>query len=524
MALPEFTLHHLLLNSAERFPDKEAVVDGSQRITYEALANKASGLAAALRSQGLRRGDRVGVYLEKTWEAAASILGIAQAGGVFVNIGPLLRERQVQHIVADSSMRMLVSDPAKIDGFTLPQIETTFFKGATIPAVSWSREALSLSEAFEGAHNATETPATEKDLATIIYTSGSTGLPKGIMISHHNLVAGAQIVSSYLGNTADDRVLAVLPLNFDYGLNQLTTMIRVGGTIVLQRSLLPGEILKSLRGEAITGLAGMPPIWTVLLQARRSLMKEPLRALRYLTNSAGTIPQSHLDAMREMLPETDIFLMYGLTEGFRATYLPPSEIDRGSTCIGKAIPNTDIRVVDEDGSEVAPGETGELIQAGPTVALGYWRQPEKTAEVYRSNPLAIPEMSEGDPVIYSGDLVKRGEDGFMYFIGRKDEQIKTQGFRVSPGEVEDLLSSVPGVSEAVAFGRKDEVMGQAIVAVISSSNGDVCTEGSIRTYLGANAPQYLIPRDIHIVDEIPRTATGKFDRSALRHEFTATGD
>ncbi|MCI0440974.1 MAG: AMP-binding protein [Chloroflexi bacterium] len=520
MPYPEFTLHHMLLNSVERNPQKTVIVSDGRSYSYGELYVQAASLARALKEQGLRRGDRVGIYLEKSWEAAVSIFGVIHAGGVFVNIGPLLKERQVSHILSNCRARMLIADPPKVEGYSLPPIETAFFTGEDAPSPSWAQESIRFDDAISNMRpGCIEFAATERDLATIIYTSGSTGLPKGIMLTHHNQVAGTQIVSTYVQNTPDDRVLVVLPINLDYGLNQINTMVRVGGTAVLQRSVLPGPILKSLREEKITGLAGMPPVWTLLLQARRSLEKEPLEHLRYLTNSGGMIPKTHLDEMRRLFPSTRIYLMYGLTEAFRATYLPPEEIDRGPACIGRAIPNTDIWIVDENGNEVAPGESGELIQRGPTVALGYWGDPEKTASVYKPNPLAPPETREKDLVVYSGDLVKRGEDGFFYFIGRRDELIKTQGYRVSPGEIEDLLTSIPAVSEAVAFGRPDDMLGQRIEAIVSLNNGTASTEEDIRKAFAEKAPYYMVPKKIHIIPELPKTATGKIDRSVLKNEY-----
>jgi acyl-CoA synthetase (AMP-forming)/AMP-acid ligase II len=280
-------------------------------------------------------------------------------------------------------------------------------------------------------------------------------------------------------------------------------------------------MLKSLRQERITGLAGMPPVWTMLLQAKRSLEAEPLEHMRYLSNSGGMIPHAHLEQLRTLLKGTDLYLMYGLTEAFRATYLPPEEIDRGPACIGRAIPNTDIWIIDENGNEVAPGESGELIQRGPTVSLGYWADDSKTASVFKPNPLAPPEVREKDLVVYSGDLVTRGEDGFFYFIGRRDELIKTQGFRVSPGEIEDLLTSIPGVSEAVAFGVPDDLLGQRIEAIVSVNGSQSTTVEFIRGEFAKAAPHYLMPKNIHILPSLPKTATGKIDRSALKNGFAA---
>jgi acyl-CoA ligase (AMP-forming) (exosortase A-associated) len=520
---PEFTLNHLLLNSAERSPGAVAVVDGTAELSFEGLVLASRRMAGLLGTHGVRRGDRVGIYLEKSLEAVIAMLGTSLAGAVFVNLNPLLKADQVRHIMADCGVSTLIADPDRLPADGLPPVGTLLLTAPALATHGWARSQLSLAaELPTAAPTAGHCNATSSDLATIIYTSGSTGRPKGIMFTHGNVVAGAQIVTSYLQNTPEDRVLCVLPFSFDYGLNQLISMLRVGGTAVLQRSLLPGDILRALRSARITGLAGVPPLWAVLMGLRRSLLREPLRELRYITNSGGMIPGAHLAALREMLPHTRIFLMYGLTEAFRSTYVPPEEIGRGPACIGKAIPDTDVWVVDANGRETAPGEVGELIHRGPTVALGYWGDPEKTNSVYRPNPFSPPGTLGRDTVVYSGDLVFRDEDGFLYYVGRRDEQIKTEGYRVSPQEVEDLLCSAPGVHQAAVFGKKDEVLGHRVVAVLSLLPGAETSEEAIRQHCAARAPHYLVPREIHILPELPRTSSGKLDRSALKREYATT--
>jgi acyl-CoA ligase (AMP-forming) (exosortase A-associated) len=520
MGYPEFTLDHLLLNTAEQRPDQCAIVDGSRRFTYGDLWRDASRLAACLREQGLRRGDRLGIYIDKSWEAVVSIFAAAKMGAVFVVLNPLLKEPQVRHIMTNCGVRALVADAAKLQDATLPGVDVTLYRGADAPQALWSKRLVSLDQAMSAAAQPPDDiHATETDLASIIYTSGSTGLPKGIMLTHHNLVAGAQIVSQYLHNTHNDRVLSILPFNFDYGLNQLTTMARVGGSLVLQKSLMPGDILQSLRREKITGLAGVPTLWPILLQNRRSIQQQPLECLRYITNSGGMIPGAHFTELRRLLPAAKIFLMYGLTEAFRSTYLPPEDADRGPSCIGKAIPNTDIWVVNEKGQECAPDEVGELIHRGPTVSLGYWADPEKTQAVFRPNPFSPAGTMGRDTVVYSGDLVKRDAQGYLYFIGRRDELIKTQGYRVSPQEVEDLLCGMPEVSEAVAFGQYDDALGQRVAAVVSLKKGQSVTPEAIQQWCAGNAPQYLVPRHIQILAELPRTSTGKIDRSELKRAY-----
>jgi acyl-CoA ligase (AMP-forming) (exosortase A-associated) len=520
--LPEWTLFHLLENTAARSPDKVAIVDGAKTLTWGEFREASARLAGALLAAGLRRGERVGVWLDKSWEALAAMTAITHAGGVFVNVNPQLKSAQVTHIMHSCQVRVLLADARLLRGADLPAYEVAFVRGESCDAAPGAARTLPLAPAFTAGPAAPpKTVATESDLGTIIYTSGSTGLPKGIMLTHHNIVVGAQIVSTYLENTEDDRVLSVLPLNFDVGMNQFTCMLRVGGTLVVQKGLLPGELLKNLREHRITGLAGVPGVWNLVNQLGKSLHAEPLTELRYISNTGGMIPGPHLEALKANLPHTRIFLMYGLTEAFRSTYLDPAEVHRGPHCIGKAIPDTDIWVVRPDGTETAPDEVGELIHRGPTVALGYWGDPEKTASVYRPNPFAPPETMGRDLVVYSGDLVRRDRDGFLYYEGRRDEQIKTHGYRVSPLEVEELVHATGLVHECAAFGQHDDTLGQRIVLVCSLKPEVTTDAHALQALVAKRAPIHLVPQVFHFVPELPRNPNGKVDRSALKKTYAS---
>lgn len=520
--MPEWTLFHLLENTAARAPDKVGVIDGATSLTWGEFRVASARLAQGLLDAGLRRGDRVAVWLEKSWEALVAMTAITHAGGVFVNVNPQLKSPQVTHIMRSCQVRMLLGDARLLKGSDLPAYEVAFVRGEGCDAAPSATHTLPLGPVFASGPGApAKTVATESDLGTIIYTSGSTGLPKGIMLTHHNVVVGAQIVSTYLENTDEDRVLSVLPLNFDVGMNQFTCMLRVGGTLVLQKSLLPGELLKNLREHHITGLAGVPGVWTLLNQLGKSLHAEPLTALRYVSNTGGMIPGPHLEALKANLPHTKIFLMYGLTEAFRSTFLDPKEVHRGPHCIGKAIPDTDIWVVTPEGKETAPDEVGELIHRGPTVALGYWGDPEKTASVYRPNPFAPPELMGRDQVVYSGDLVRRDRDGFLYYEGRRDEQIKTHGYRVSPLEVEELVHATGLVHECAAFGKHDDTLGQRIVVVCSLQPGVTTDAHALQALIAQRAPIHLVPQEFHFLPELPRNPNGKVDRAALKKAHAA---
>ena len=519
----EFTLHDLLRNSVERDPGKVAVVDGKAEYTYEDLERASNSLGAALVESGVKKGDRVGVYMEKSWEAIVAMLAASRIGAAYVNINPLFKPPQVAYVAQDCDVRVMIGDSPKLSDLEPGTVGGTAFYRGGRPNDEAARHLEDLAEVLEnGDAPWAERQVSEVDLATILYTSGSTGMPKGVATSQRNVVVGAQIVSTYLENTSDDRILSALPLNFDAGMSQFTTALRVGATLVLQRSRLPGDLLRGLRRHEVTGVTGVPPLWALLLRSGKAIEEEPLENLRYIANTGGRIPQANLDELRRLLEPSGIkiYLMYGLTEAFRSTYLPPEEIERGSTCIGKAIPNTEILVINKEGRECVPDEPGELVHRGPTVAMGYWGNEEATRKAYRPNPLVSPELLDVERVVYSGDTVRRDEEGFHYFIGREDAMIKSQGYRLSPEEVENLLIGSGFVHEACAFGVEDPEVGQLVMAVVSlrdgSENGAV---EKIREHVIKNGPPYMVPKEIFVLDELPKTGSGKIDRKGISNAY-----
>jgi acyl-CoA ligase (AMP-forming) (exosortase A-associated) len=523
---PEYTLHDLLHNSVARDPGKAAVVDGDARYTYEDLERESSALGAALVDSGVERGDRVGVLVEKSWEAIVAMLAASRIGAAYVNVNPLFKAPQVEYLAGDCDIRVMIGESQKLDELSPKTVETAFYRG-TEPEAYAAKSYVDLAQAMKGDVLAEDRKVSESDLATILYTSGSTGMPKGVATSQRNVVVGAQIVSTYLENTPEDHILSALPLNFDAGMSQFTTALRAGATLYLLRSRLPGDLLKALRRHEITGVTGVPPLWALLIRGARSLRENPLTHLRYLANTGGRIPQANLDELRALLEPagTRIFLMYGLTEAFRSTYLAPEEIWRSSpeqgNCIGKAIPNTDIMVITKEGKEAAPGEPGELVHRGPTVALGYWGNEEATQRAYRPNPLAPPELLDVERVVYSGDTVKRDEEGYLYFLGREDAMIKNQGYRLSPEEVENLLLASGLVHEACAFGVENPAVGQDVIAVISlRDGGEDATVDRVREYVIENGPPYMVPRQILVRDELPKTGSGKIDRKGISNAYS----
>lgn len=526
MPRPEFTLHDLLHNSLERDPQKPAVVDGDARFSYEDLERESSSLGAALVEAGVQKGDRVGVLLEKTWEAVVAMLAASRIGAAYVNVNPLFKAPQVEYLAGDCDIRVMIGDTPKLGDLQPKTVETAFYKGAR-PEGAAARSYVDVAEALKGDRLKQDRKVSETDLGTILYTSGSTGMPKGVATSQRNVVVGAQIVSDYLGNVPEDRILSALPLNFDAGMSQFTTSLRAGATLYLLRSRLPGDLLKALRRHEITGITGVPPLWALLIRGAKSIRENPLDHLRYLANTGGRIPQANLDELRNLLEPagTEIYLMYGLTEAFRSTYLDPREIHRSSpeqgNCIGKAIPNTEIMVITKEGREAAPGEPGELVHRGPTVAMGYWGNEEATNKAYRPNPLAPPELLDVERVVYSGDTVTRDEEGYLYFLGREDAMIKNQGYRLSPEEVENLLIASGLVNEACAFGVENPAVGQDVIAVISLMDGkDEGAVDRIREYAIQNGPAYMIPKEIIVKDELPKTGSGKIDRKGISSAYT----
>jgi acyl-CoA ligase (AMP-forming) (exosortase A-associated) len=516
----DFLVHHMLRTSASRSPNSEALVHGDQRLTYQQVADRVSRFALGLRTVGLHRGDRVGVYLEPGVAQVLSIFGISQAEGVFVPINNVLHPQQVAHIALDCAMTALITSPDRIDSLTpiLREIPSLKFlvlthgkmsSGSTLRAFDFDQLSESKSENWAEC-------SIEKDLVAILYTSGSTGKPKGVMLSHANILSGSSIVSSYLEITEEDRILAVLPFSFDAGLNQLMTAVQQGAALVLMSFVFAKEIIHMVIKEHITGLAGVPTLWSLIAQPNSTLQSNQFPDLRYITNTGGAMPQPVLAVLRKSLPTTKIFLMYGLTEAFRSTYLPPEQLASRPTSIGKAIPNTEILVIDEHGRQCKPGEIGELVHRGPTVSMGYWGQPELTDRVLRIHPLIPPQVLNGEKVCYSGDLVKLDEEGFLYFIGRRDTLIKSSGFRVSPTEVEEVLFQSCKLRGAAVIGIPDEVLGQHIKAFVVPKDRESLDPEDLIAFCAERVPRYMVPKKVQILDELPRTSSGKVDYPSLR--------
>lgn len=492
-------VEHDLLQSLEARPSHVALEHGDQAWTFLQLARRAAGAAEALREQGLGPGERVVIFARKSPEMIAALYGVWLAGGVAVPASPELRAAQITHIASHSEAALVVADRellATFDGIEQP------LTARILPLEALDRQA---------------SPAPDPSLpggdarAAFLYTSGSTGFPKAIEISHDNLIAGARIVSTYLAIDHDERVLSVLPFHFDYGLNQLLTTVRQGATLVLQRSTHPGAILRALNEQRITGLAGVPPLWAQLAGPGSPLATLAFPTLRYITNSGGAFPLSLLERYVAALKDADIFLMYGLSEAFRSTFLAPSEVAHRPGSMGKAIPECEVFVVSDDDQLAADDEPGVLVHRGPTVALGYYNDPEATARAFRPDPFDAKSQRK---VVYSGDLVRRDAEGFLYFVGRGDQQLKSFGNRVSPEEVEVALQRSGLVELAVVGGEPDPVAGQAIVAHVVPSSSKA-TVDALTSWCRANLPRYLCPTRFEMHGRFPLTSSGKVNRKVV---------
>jgi len=513
-------LHHCLEATAARFPDKEALVSGDERRSYREFAQHVRALAASIQRAGLARGDRVGVLLEPSAAQAIALYAVSRAGGVFVPMHPQLSRDQVRHVLTDCGVRGLITSGSKAKSLAdcienAPALEWLICSGMTEhdhPTV------VTYDFAESCAADALPKPSTaiDRDLATIIYTSGTTGTAKGVMVTHAQLLAGARIVSDYLTIGDADRILCVLPLSFDAGLNQLLTVVLMGATIVLLPFVYGRGVVRTLLQERITGLAGVPMFWTLLVQPNSTLDQHGFPCLRYVTNTGGRMPLRTLAAIRRILPTTEVFLMYGLTEAFRSTYLPPDQVDQRPTSIGKAIPNTEIYVVREDGRPCEPGEIGELVHRGPTVSLGYWGHPELTAAIIRPNPFARPEIADLDRVCYSGDLVTFDSEGYLYHVGRRDNQLKVSGFRVNPVAIEDVLLRASVVRQAAVIGVDDELLGARLRAFVTPTDRDALDVNALLEFCRDQLPPYMVPHYIDVVSELPLSPTGKVDYVRLR--------
>jgi long-chain acyl-CoA synthetase len=566
-------VHHFLEASAARSPLATALVCGQRRVSYRELDQAANRLAQALVGAGLRRGDRVMIVLENGVEAVVSIFAALKAGGVFVVLHPSTKPAKLELLLRDAEPFALVTDgPRLADAGAMlaaSSVRCLVWADDDPPAWAADQPGWRWRDLDRLPPERPDAPTIDVDLACLIYTSGSTGQPKGVMATHANVVAATSSINAYLGNTAADVILDVLPLAFDYGLYQLFLAFQVGACVVLERGFaFPARLVELLARERVTGLPGVPTLYALLLKFPQ-VLERPLPALRYLTNTAAALPTSHIARLRAAFPNARIFSMYGQTECKRISYLPPEELHRRPGSVGVAIPNTEVAIVDAAGRPVPPGVVGELVVRGSHVTRGYWRAPELTAERFRPGPLPgetvlytgdlfkadadgflyfvarrddiikvrgshvtrgywrAPELTAerfrpgplpGETVLYTGDLFKADADGFLYFVARRDDIIKVRGEKVSPREVENAVCLLPEVAEAAVVGVPDPVLGQALVLVVAPRPGARLGERQVRAHCQRSLDDYMVPKHVRLVPELPRTANGKVDKHRLADE------
>lgn len=498
-----YPLDHLTLRGD---PDRVALIMRDETISYAALENLVGRLAAALRAQGLQRGERVATWLPKTRVACLMPLAAARAGLIHVPVNPALKRAQLAYILEDSGASMLITAGSRamlLEEGDVAQSCTLMLEDAL----------LALTEQSDALPASAEDP---DSLAAILYTSGSTGRPKGVMLSHANMWLGAISVAHYLEIVPEDRVLGVLPLSFDYGQNQLLSTWAGGGTVIPLDYLTARDVVKAVDRHDVTTIAGVPPLWIQLCEAD---WPETVAAkVRRLTNSGGALTVPLVHAMQGTFPSARLFPMYGLTEAFRSTYLDPALVGSHPTSMGRAIPFAEIMVVRRDGTEAAPDEPGELVHAGPLVGKGYWKDAERTASRFRPAPAF---SAYGGTAVWSGDTVRRDADGLLYFVGRDDEMIKSSGNRISPAEIEDAAIASGWVREAVAFGVPDARLGQAICLVV---RGEALKEAALQQHLRQELPNFMQPARTVWWDDLPRNPNGKLDRVAIRAHFLEGAD
>ena len=514
--------HDLYRRAQAKDPNARALVFGEESVTYAVLDQRVKAAALGLLAHGLNPGDRICIYAGQSLEMVIAMLAVSRAGGVFVPVNPVLKARQFAHILADSGARMVIADAGRFAAIgaqihastTIVVIGMSDMVPGPVPGpVSWNHLIVSGEDQDIQTDQDLRIEMDAEGIVALLYTSGSTGNPKGVMLSHTNLTTGAASVCQYLDITDDDRLLCVLPLSFDYGLSQVTCALYAGGCAVMINYLFPADVIKALATHRITGLACVPPLWLQLLVD--DWPDEAIKHLRYITNSGGQLPAPAVAKLRERIPEAELFLMYGLTEAFRSTFLDPAIIDAAPNAIGRAIPDARIDVVNKGGELCAPMERGELVHSGPLVARGYWQDPVRSARRFKPSP------TEVGLAVWSGDIVYRGEDEILYFIGRKDSLIKTSGYRVSPSEIEEVLIAHPEVLEVAIVGVPHSTLGQAIVAVVAPvvALGTDVEAGDLRKYCQRELPSFMVPGHFSLRRELPKNANGKVDRAVLQAEF-----
>jgi len=506
-------LQELLELTVSRTPEKTALIAGGRRYSYREIDRLATGLAAALQQRGVKRGDRVAIFADNGIEVVAGVYGTLKAGAVFMPINSLTKSDKLVYLLNDSRAAALVTIHS-LRGIWEPAVAQASHIEACIVADLPAGESGERLVSFEAAvassaQSLRDVRTIDQDLASIIYTSGSTGEPKGVMLTHLNMVSAARSVNGYLRMNGDDVILCSLPLAFDYGLYQILMGFMIGATVVLERSFsFPVKVLETMVAEGVTVFPGVPTMFSMIM-GLKNLQQFDLRRLRMITNTAAALSERHIEELRALFPKATLFSMYGLTECKRVTYLPPDQLDERPTSVGRGMPNEEVWLVDDLGRRLPNGYTGELVIRGSNVMRGYWEKPEHTARRLKPGPNA------GEMVLYSGDIFRTDEEGYLYFVARKDDIIKSRGEKVSPKEVENVIYGLEGVQDVAVVGVADEILGQAIKAFVVLRSDCGYTEKAIVRHCQAHLESFMVPKYVAIVPELPKTDTGKIKKIGL---------
>ena len=519
-------LYEYFDRSATNNPDKEALIFQEQRYTYSDIYKYVNILADKLIYMGLQRQDRVLIYMDNAPELVISFYAAMKAGGIFVIINSAVQLQKFSYIINDSKPAVIIADIARKDTVNKAILENNHScniiwtnteealkeNDANIHQYSWNNiftfSVLDID--WYEAQNIKKNRCLDVDLAGLVYTSGSTGEPKGVMESHRSIISAARSITQYLENTPDDIILNTLPLSFDYGLYQVIMAFMFGGTIVLEKSFIfLSRVLNLIVREKVTGFPIVPTIVAMIFKTI-NLNSFDLSSLRYLTNTGAAFPAEHIRKLRNSIPHVKIYSMFGLTECKRISYLPPHKVDEKTDSVGKAMPNCEVFIIDENGGQVQPGEVGELIVRGANVMQGYWNAPAQTAKSFK------PALGFKENLLFTGDYFKQDDEGFLYFLGRKDDMIKSRGERISAKEVEGIINQIDGISECAVIGVDDEILGQAIKAYVVSVPGIEKTQKDIREYCAKNLEPYSVPKYVEFMEELPKTAHGKIDKKILK--------
>jgi long-chain acyl-CoA synthetase len=508
-------LHHLLERTAAHTPGADALVFEDQRLTYADINRQADCLAAALQARGVQTGDRVATLLDNSVQAVVSVWATLKCGAVVMPINPLTKHDKLAYLLNDARASVLIAHAA-----LMPEVSAALAQNRSLhtvwvvgtlrdsPPLDPRCAALPALDVEDGVLQAA--PLTDQDLAAIIYTSGSTGEPKGVMLTHLNMRSAARSVSSYLQLQSTDRISCALPLAFDYGLYQVLMAARVGACVVLERSFaFPVKVLEGLARECVTVFPGVPTMFSLLMNLKLAVIGN-LPHLRLITNTAAALSEHRIQQLRALFPQAQLYSMYGLTECKRVTYLPIDQLDVRPSSVGRGMPNEEVWLINEAGQRLPHGSTGELVIRGSHVMRGYWDKPAATAERLHIDPIT------GQTVLHSGDIFRTDSEGYLYFVARKDDIIKSRGEKVSPREVENVLYGLDGVLEAAVIGVSDPLLGEAVKAFVILKTGVLLTERDVIRHCLAHLESFMVPKTVIFVDELPKTDTGKIKKTLLR--------